>query len=247
MSTSRTTGGLEVDAALADRLGHDEGRALVARLGTDLVPAMAGVNAGRRRLVRASWLIAGNRSVAPPSPALVAGAVADWGRALTLVQEFADALDADAMAAVDRLLATLDDPTSPALELCRTVATAGMGFSEQEFAWAVAELQRAAFEPLRVVFDGDPVALRAVARSAFTGDNGLLQIGFVDLSDDPAVSDAVRACVARARRAGVTVSVLLLLPAMVLTAAALSTADDPVRRAAAALAPTYARFGGSGG
>lgn len=242
MTATHRTAGLAVDPALARCLDTPDGRAVLDRIGTDIVPAMAGVNVGRRRLLRASQLVAGSRSVAPPAAALVASSVADWGRALDLIRAYAATLDRDGMAAVDELLGGLDDPTSPAREICRLVATTGMGFSAGEFEWALDELRTAAFEPMRVIFDTDPDALRAACATAFAGDNGLLQIGFVDLSADPAVTAQVRAAFVRARRAGVTLSVLLVLPAMVLTVAALATSANPIAEAAAAVAQTHAVF-----
>lgn len=247
MTSTQLTAGIAVDPALARCLASEAGGALIRRIGTDLVPAMAGVNTGRRRLLRASQLIAGNRSVAPPDAGLVAAAVADWGRALDLISAYAAVLDRTGLAAVDELFGQLDDPTSPAREICRLVATTGMGFSGAEFDWALAELQAAAFEPMRVIFDDDPDSLRATCASAFAGDNGLLQIGFVDLGSDPGVTAQVRAAFVRARRAGVTLSVLLVLPAMVLSTAALSTSANPIRDTAATVAAGHAVFRASAG
>ncbi|GAB3380059.1 hypothetical protein [Lysobacter fragariae] len=226
-------------AAFADPAGRE----LLGRINNRLIPDMTGVNAGRRRAIRSAQLIAGNRAVSAPDAALVSATITDWGRALDVVRAFAERLTPDAIRQVDALVAQVNDPTRMAGELLQLMVTTGMGFSPAEYKWMLNELQLASFEPLQLICDGDPRVLQAICRTAFAGDNGLLQVGFVDLGDDAEVNERVRGAFVRARRAGLTLSVFHLLPAMLLAAAELGlAADGHVSRAVRALSPRYELF-----
>jgi hypothetical protein len=231
--------------ALQAAFNDQAGRNLLHRVSTSLIPGMAGVNAGRRRAIRSSQLLAGKRAVSAPDAKLVSKAIADWGESLATIVEFFAKLTPELIRQADSLIAQVNDPTLPTAELLQLISTVGMGFSAAEFEWLRDQLERAAFEPLWLLSAGEPRVLRSLCHAAIGGDNGLMQVGFIDLGNDADINRDVTEALIRARSSGVTLSIFLLLPALVLAAVEVETdASAHVIRAVSSIDARYALFRG---
>lgn len=88
---------------------------------------------------------------------------------------------------------------------------------------------RQGYRILFALSDGDPKVLAAMVEAAASGDNGVLQIGFLSLSSSEATNARVRGIVSRSRPSGITASIFHFLPAMILSAAALGDEALPLR------------------
>lgn len=240
--TEQTTAAPETLSHFRKVISNEAGIALIKALNTGLISDLASVNAGRRATVRSATLLSANRVATQPSAELISRSVGAWSNSLGLIRDFAALLTAESIEELDDLVAQIDDPTKPYGDMLRTVAVVGMGFSDAEYNWIIDQLQRAGYCILRALSDGDPSVLRALTEAACSGDNGILQLGFLTIANSEKTNVLVSECVARARRANLTVSLFHLLPAMILAAAILGDESAPLAKLIAHLQTSRKQF-----
>jgi hypothetical protein len=155
------------------------------------------------------------------------------------LQAFADTIDQ-----LDQVLKAIRPLLTPSLDGVLAQAAAGgpleaplrkaltsYGLQDAEVQWLFDECARVNFKLVDLIVHGDPDNAHAMIEAASSGENGLLQCGFLRFTGKPDVDRRVTDIIGRCRAAGVTASHLQVL--LICTAATLAAHAHAPNEAAA--------------